>query len=140
MESSSILVFLGNAFSINWLFFCISVFLAYGLGGVWYSPKILGHKWAEIINPNFKETKEEKSIILPMIVQFLATALLALAIFVGVKISIFQTTLFLIAMGGWQKASLLFKYPYFKKFLVVALIELGYFMLTIIIFLIFALL
>lgn len=122
---------------INWLLFIIATIIAYAFGALWYSPILFGKIWANIVDTDFASKKPEDMSFYPMIVQFFATALLGLAIFTTIQISISATILFILASAGWQKAGLFFKYPNFKTFTTMASIEVGYLVVAASIFLIF---
>ena len=124
---------------ISWILLIVAILIVYSLGALWYSPVLFGDKWGEIVNPKFTKPSKEKVSFLPMIYQFIATALIGFVIFIGVRISIPLTIMLLVSAAGWQKASLFFKYPQFDTFVKVAFIEVGYFTIASLLFVVFGL-
>ena len=136
METTHICICATLFGNLNWLIYAIATIVVYALGALWYSPLLFSKRWVSIIDPNFATKKPEEISFLPMILQFFATAILGLFIFTAIKFSVALTVLFIIAAAGWQKASLFFKYPKSSTFATIAAIEVGYFALASLLFLI----
>lgn len=61
--------------NVNWLAVGIGTVLSFMLGWLWYSPKVLGKKWAE--GSGIELTDSSAMPVTPLIFQLLATFLLA---------------------------------------------------------------
>ena len=138
MNSVQNMPFLTLLWQINWLNYGIAVTVVYALGVLWYSPVLFGPRWTKLAHAHPHKTFVPKLGVLPMVVQFGATAVLGFALFMGVLVSLPLTILFLITTALWQKASIFFKYPKLATFISVALIEIGYFLLASTLFFVFA--
>ena len=68
--------------SVNWLAVIVGTLVAFGLGWLWYSPKMFGDKWAK-----WNDLKKEdcKNMTSAMVSQFFATFLLAWLVGVTAK-------------------------------------------------------
>jgi hypothetical protein len=60
---------------INWLAVGIGTFLSFMLGGLWYSPKLFGVKWAEGVGVEIGSGSTQP--VPALVTQFLGTLLLA---------------------------------------------------------------
>lgn len=135
--------------SISWLWYIIAVIVVFGLGALWYS--VLFRK-AWICNVGFEcECKADLAngekchctggkSFLPMLFQFIATLLLGFMYFVLTAISIWLSVIVFVAVAAWLKASLKFKIMNWGRYMRVAAIEVGYFTVASILFVLFALL
>lgn len=141
---------LGNAcpFSqISWLWYAISVVVVFGLGALWYG-KFFSKSWLKAVDykcpcgadiQNGEECKCESNSVLPMIFQFIATLLIGLMYFVLVALSAWVAILVVITVCGWMKSTLKFQIAEWKRFMTLALIDVGYFFIASLIFIGFAL-
>lgn len=131
--------------TISWLWYAVSVVVVFGVGGLWYG-KFFTKKWIAAVDYKCScgadMAKGEKCACknnggsLTMIFQFLATGLVGLMYFL---LSWPMALIVAVAMSGWMKATLKFQKPDWKQYFTLAMIDVGYFFLSSIIFILFAL-
>lgn len=68
---------------INWLATIVGFVLSFGLGMIWFSPKMFGKKWAEGVG--ISSDKPDKAPVAAMIAQAVGTFLLAWTVGVTAK-------------------------------------------------------
>ncbi len=61
--------------NVNWIAVVVGAAVAFFLGGLWYSPKVFGKKWAEGVGLSSDDTKHPAAVTL--IIQMIGTFLLA---------------------------------------------------------------
>ena len=125
---------------INGWAFLASVLLVFVLGAFWYS--ILFVKmWKEVnkIDDTDASKIEKGNFFVTMFLQLTATALVGFVFFVLTKLSCLLAILVAIAIIGWMKANLKFKFTDWKTFIKASITEAGYFAIAAIIFILFAL-
>ncbi len=61
--------------NVNWIAVVVGAVVAFLLGGLWYSPKVFGKKWAEGVGVNPDDSKHPPAVT--MLVQVIGTFLLA---------------------------------------------------------------
>ena len=129
-----------NIFSeINWLWFAISVIVAYAAGAVWFT-FIFKNAWIRVFKIEMPEKVKPVGAILTMTIQLFVTALFGLMFFVLVPISKMISVFVLVSFCGWQKGTLKFRYSNWKEFFTAAIVEVGYTFIVGVIFFLFALL
>ena len=62
--------------NVNWLAVIVGAVVAFFLGWIWYSPKVLGRKWAEGVGIDL-DTECDTMPVAAMVTQAIATLLLA---------------------------------------------------------------
>ena len=134
---------------ISWLWYAVSVFIAFILGWVWYN--FFAERWAKAVNYGVcacgadlgkgeKCTcKPNAKAFFPMLVQLLATCLIGFMYFVLVRVCTGLTILVAVAIIGWMKGSILFSTPTKRRRIDRILIDVGYFTIISVIFILFAL-
>tara|TARA_B100000959_G_scaffold90987_1_gene96749 strand:+ start:5841 stop:6287 length:447 start_codon:yes stop_codon:yes gene_type:complete len=79
---------------VNWLAVGVSTILCFMLGGLWYSPRLFGTKWAEGVGvPTGPGTKQP---IAALLMQFVATLLLAWIMSVAHNIGAYPTAVLIV--------------------------------------------
>ncbi len=124
---------------INWWIYLASVVTVFIIGAIWFS-FLFSKMWMEV-NKLDKDAKiSTGNMVFTMLFQLTTTALLGLAIFVLVSETSWELTLFvIIGVVGWMKSNLKFKFNDFKTFFKAAISEVGYFAISAIVFMLFAL-
>ena len=129
-----------------WLWWALSVVVTYVLGWLWYS-KLFMKSWvtAEQIKCNCgadlaKDEKCtcEKMSVFPMIVQFLATALVGLAFFLLTGVSVWLAAIVALAALAWEKGAIFFRVWDCKRAFKLVWIEVGYYCVALLIFILTA--
>lgn len=147
MENCSMATSCCSMLQISWLWFFVALIITYSLGALWFG-KLFMKPWAESRDIKCEQCNSDfakgekcncKHSPFPMIMQFIATALIGLMIFVLTNISAYLALFVLVATAGWMKANLAFQVPDLKKYFKLASIEVGYYFVCGIIFLFFAL-
>lgn len=133
---------------INWLWYAVSVIVAFVMGMIWYG-KLFTKSWVKAVryecpcgadlSKGEKCTCDPKSGILVMIMQIITTALVGLMYFLLVGVSYWYAIIVVIAVCGWMKLSLKFQIPEWKRYFTLAIIDVGYFFIVSLIFILFAL-
>jgi len=125
-----------------WLWWGLSVVIVYLIGWIWYS-KIFAHNWCECEQLKCKcgadlakgeECTCKKGSFYPMIIQFLATAVVGFAFFLIAARSVWVAVIAAIGVLGWEKAVTLFRVSDRKRACKVIWIEVGYYCLALIVF------
>ena len=134
---------------ISWLWYAVSVVLAFMSGWAWYN--FFSARWVRAVNYGLcacgadlakgeKCTcKPDAKAFLPMIVQLLATCFIGYLYFVLVQICIGVAIFAAVAIIGWIKANILFSTPDKQRRIDRILIDAGYFAMISVIFILFAL-
>lgn len=135
---------------ISWLWFGVAVAVVFFIGFLWYGV-FFAKRWIKAVRYEkcacgADLTKGEKctckfnslSAMLPMCMQLVASALVGLMYFVAMQIAWEMGVLILFAMIGWMKASILFSAPERKRRCDLIFIDVGYFMIASIVFMMFA--
>jgi hypothetical protein len=131
---------------INWLWLAVAVVVNFIIGAFWHSEKLgFGKAWADVFAVKIPEKDQIKTymMIVPMLSQFLAMALLGLMYFTLYTAfgSVCVQILVLCAIALWMKSILIFRYcADFKRFCKAALIEAGYFVIASVVFILASLL
>jgi hypothetical protein len=124
---------------INWWFYLASVVTVYIIGAIWFS-FLFAKMWIEANKIDVTEKGSTGNMVFTMLFQLFTTALLGLSIFVLVSETSWELAAFMvIAVAGWMKANLKFKFNDFKTFFKAAISEVGYFAVSAIVFILFAL-
>ena len=136
-------------FGISWLWYAVSVVIAFVSGWFWYN--FFSIRWAkavnyglcpcgaDFINGEKCTCKPDALAFLPMIVQFLATCLIGYMYFVLVKICIGLAILVAVAIMGWMKGNIFFSTSTKQRRIDRILIDVGYFAIVSVIYILFAL-
>jgi len=123
---------------INWWIYIASVVTVFIIGAIWFS-FLFAKMWMEV-NKLDKDAKiSTGNMVFTMLFQLTTTALLGLAIFLVTKISWELALFVIIGVVGWMKSNLKFKFNDFKTFFRAAISEVGYFAVSAIVFMLFAL-
>ena len=129
-----------------WLWWGISVVIVYLIGWFWYS-KFFTKAWIESEQIKCKcgadLVKGEKCAcesmsFIPMLVQLLATALVGFAFFCITAVSVWFAVIVAVAVLGWEKANILFRAMDFKRASKIIWIEVGYYSIALLIFILVA--
>jgi hypothetical protein len=134
---------------ISWLWYAVSVVVAFMSGWAWYN--FFSARWvkavkygvcpcgADIGKGEKCTCKPNAKAFLPMIVQLLATCLIGYLYFVLVQICIGVAIFAAVAIIGWIKANILFSTPEKQRRIDRIWIDAGYFAIVSVIFILFAL-
>ncbi len=95
---------------VNWIAVVVGAVVAFGVGALWYSPKMFGTKWAEW---NGLKLDNPKNMTCAMVLQFIATFLLARVVWVTAKNEALLTLILIIitimaliiSNGKWAQKS-----------------------------------
>ena len=123
---------------INWWIYLVSVVTVFIIGAIWFS-FLFSKMWIEANKIDVTEKGSTGNMVFTMLFQLFTTALLGLAIFVVTKISWELAVFMVIAVAGWMKSNLKFKFIDYKTFFKAAISEVGYFAISAIVFILFAL-
>lgn len=123
---------------INWWAYIGSVVTVFIIGAFWFS-FLFKKMWIETNKIDLNITGSTGNMVFTMVFQLLTTALLGVAIFLLTKVSIDLTIVMIIAVSGWMKSNLKFKFVDFRTFYKAAIAEVGYFAISSIVFLLFSL-
>ncbi len=123
---------------INWWIYLASVFTVFIIGAIWFS-FLFVKMWIEANKIDINEKGSTGNMVFTMLLQLFATALLGLAIFVITNISWELAIFMIIGVAGWMKSNLKFKFIDYKTFFKAAISEVGYFAVSTIVFILFAL-
>lgn len=135
---------------ISWMWYAMSVVVAFVVGAFWYSV-LFGRKWAEAIRYECAcgadlakgqecTCKRGASVYMTFLLQFASTALIGLMYFVLTGVSVALSALVVVAVSAWMKATLKFEIPDFKRWITLCAINVGYFFVASLIFILFSLL
>lgn len=123
---------------INWLWFIISVIIAYAVGALWYSV-LFSKTWMRIFKIEMPEKPQTSNMVVTMLMQLVVTILYGLLFFILVSISVWIGVLTLLVFCGWQKGGLKFQFVRWNEFSMAAIISAGHTFITGLIFILFAL-
>lgn len=139
----------GGAFSqISWLWYCISVVLAFGMGALWYTV-LFGKQWIKAVNyvcacganlSNEEKCSCKARFPWEMIFQLISTAIVGMMFFLLTPLSLVMAVIVVFAFAGWTKSMLKFQIADWKRFITLASIDVGYFVVVSIIFIGFSML
>ncbi len=133
---------------ISWLWYTVAVIIAFGTGALWYTV-IFGKQWIKAVNYECRcganlskgeECKCESRFPWEMIFQFISTAVIGLMYFFLTQISLCMSIFVCIAFAAWTKSMLKFQIADWKRYITLALVDVGYFVVVSAIFILFALL
>lgn len=123
---------------ISWLWYIVAVVVSFGVGALWYG-KLFSKAWIKAVEykcacgadlqKGEKCTCKSRSV-LPMVLQFVSTALIALMYFILVAYGAWLALAVAIAVSAWMKASLKFRIADWKRFVTLASIDVGYFFIV----------
>ena len=83
---------------VNWLAVGVSTMICFGLGALWYSPKLFGTKWAQGVGIEIgPETKQPMGAL---IVQFVGTLILAWIIALAHTNGAYSSAVLIVIMGA----------------------------------------
>jgi hypothetical protein len=129
-----------------WLWWGVSVVVVYLVGWFWYS-KFFTKSWIESEQIKCKCGADlakgerctcEKMSFIPMLAQLLATALIGFVFFCMTAMSVWFAVIVAIAVLGWEKANVLFRVTEFKRARKIIWIEVGYYCVALLIFILIA--
>lgn len=139
----------GGTFSqISWLWYCISVVLAFGMGALWYTV-LFGKQWIKAVNyvcvcganlSNEEKCSCKARFPWEMIFQLISTAIVGMMFFLLTPLSLVMAVIVVFAFAGWTKSMLKFQIADWKRFITLASIDVGYFVVVSIIFIVFSML
>ena len=122
---------------INWWAFGGSVLLVFAVGALWYS--VLFVKiWKEVNKIDDTGKISTGNMVFTMLLQLLSTALVGLTFFILTKVSLLFAILVAVAIVGWMKSTLKFRFVDWKTFIKAVVAEAGYFAVAVLIFILFA--
>lgn len=134
----------------SWLWYWISIVVVFMVGWLWYG-KLFNKKWIKAVryqctcgadlSKGEKCTCKNKSmlpLLMYMFMQLVVTMLLGLMYFGLTQISIWWSLIVAVAIAGWMKASLKFQIAEWKRYVTLAIIDVGYFFLASLLFMLFA--
>jgi len=142
-----------------WLWWALSVIVAYLVGWLWYSV-FFKTEWAKLesgpctcgadctcgchegkectCGPDCKCTCCHGHSMMPMVVQFAATALVGFVLFWATHVSIWLALGIAIAFSGWAKASIFFRAGWSKRARSLIWIDVSYLFIVCLIFILVA--
>lgn len=123
---------------INWWIFAGAVLVVFAIGALWYSVLFV-KTWKEINKIDDNAEITIGNMIATMLLQFISTAMVGFVFFILTHLSVFLAIFVTIAIGGWMKSNLKFKFTDWKTFVKAAVAETGYFTVAAIVFILFAL-
>ena len=122
---------------INWWAFGGSVLLVFAVGALWYSV-LFAKAWKEVNKIDDTGEISAGNMVFTMLFQLLSTALVGLTFFILTKVSLFLAILVAVAIIGWMKSTLKFRFTNWKIFFKAVVSEVGYFAVAALIFILFA--
>lgn len=135
--------------SVNWLWYSVAVLIVFFLGAVWFVVLFSrSWAWAARITPvgNGKEVIEDDvayragfKSFRTMLAQFCSTLLLGLVYFMVTPLSLWLSLLIAIASSAWMKTIMHFEVRNWKRYVTLAAVDVGYFFISSLIFIFFAL-
>ncbi len=123
---------------INWLWYFISVIVVVTMGTLWYTVLFIS-QWIQVFKVDMPDENRPMSAYPTILLQLLSVTLFGLAFFILTKIFLWLALLILVAICGWQKGLLKFRYVQWKEYFTAAWIEAGYTFIAGLIFIFFAL-
>lgn len=136
----------GFCSEISWLWYSIAVVLAFGLGALWYTV-LFGKQWIKAVNyecncgANLSKGEKctcKSKFPWEMIFQFIGTALIGLMYFIVTPISWVLSAIICFAFAGWTKSMLKFQIANWNRYITLGLIDVGYFIIVSVLFIIFS--
>ncbi|MDP3397885.1 MAG: DUF1761 domain-containing protein [Bacteroidales bacterium] len=133
---------------ISWMWYGISVLLAFGAGALWYTV-LFGKQWIKVVNyecacganlSKGEECKCKSRFPWEMIFQFVSTVIIGIMYFLLTSVSVALAIIVCLAFAGWTKSMLKFQIADWNRYITHALIDVGYFTLVSAIFIVFSLL
>lgn len=136
--------------SVNWLWYTVAVVIVFFLGAVWFV-LLFGRAWAwaariipagngkEVIEDDIAYRMGFKSFG-TMFAQLCSTLLLGLVYFMVSPISVWLSILIAVATSAWMKTIMHFEIRNWKRYVTLAAVDIGYFFVSSLIFISFALL
>lgn len=131
---------------ISWLWYVISVVVAFGMGALWYTV-LFGKKWIKAVNyvclcgANIYDGEEctcKGRFPWEMLFQFMGTALIGLMYFLLTPVSLWLSIIACVAFAGWTKSMLKFQIAGWSRYITLAMIDVGYFVVVSVIFILFS--
>lgn len=131
---------------ISWLWYVTSVIVTFLIGALWYG-WLFSKPWIKAVqykcNCGADLSKGEKCTckqrsLLPMVIHFIALAMVGLTYFVLTSVSVWLSVFVVIAISAWMKSALKFQIADWKRYMIQASIDVGYFGIVSIIFILFA--
>ncbi len=122
---------------INWLWYVVAVVVAFAAGALWYS-KLFRKTWMEVNQIDPQQQVSKANMISTLLLQFLSTAVLGLMFFILVQQSLCLAIIVTIGIAAWLKSTLKFRMADIKRFWKAAWIDVGYFCVVAVIFMLFA--
>ncbi len=136
MESSK--AFFDLFSDISWLWYVISVLVAYAAGALWYTV-LFGKQWIKAVHfecqCGAKLYKGETCTCSPhfpveMVFQFISTGIVGLMYFVLTPVSIWMAILVGLSFSAWTKSMYKFEIASWERFTILAAINVGYFVVV----------
>ncbi|MDD2488246.1 MAG: DUF1761 domain-containing protein [Bacteroidales bacterium] len=133
---------------ISWLWYCGGVVVSFLAGALWYG-FLFPKTWmkavryecacgADVVNGE-KCTCKSRGVFLTMLFQFISTAFVVFMYFVLTPISIWLSVIVVVAVCAWMKSNLKFQISNWKRYITLALIDVGYFFIVSVIAVLFSL-
>lgn len=133
---------------ISWLWYCVGVVVSFLAGALWYG-FLFPKTWmkavryecacgADVVNGQ-KCTCKSGGVFLTMLFQFISTAFVVFMYFVLTPISIWLSVIVVVAVCAWMKSNLKFQISNWKRYMTLALIDVGYFFIVSVIAVLFSL-
>ena len=131
---------------ISWLWYVISVVVAFGMGALWYTV-LFGKQWVKAVNyvclcgANISDGEEctcKGRFPWEMLFQFVGTALIGLMYFILTPVSFWLSIIVCVAFAGWTKSMLKFQIAGWSRYITLAMIDVGYFVVVSVIFILFS--
>lgn len=122
----------------NWWIYLLSVVTVFIIGAIWFS-FLFVKMWIEANKIDMTVKGSTGNTVFTMLFQLFSTALLGLAIFLITKVSWELTIVAILGIVAWMKSNLKFKFVDWKMFFKAAISEVGYFAISAIVFMLFAL-
>ena len=136
----------GSFYEISWLWYCVSVVAAFGLGALWYTI-LFGKQWIKAVNYECvcgaNLSKGEKCTCKgrfpwEMLFQVIGTALIGFMYFILTPVSLWLSVIVCVAFAGWTKSMLKFQIAGWSRYITLAMIDVGYFVVVSVIFILFS--
>lgn len=122
----------------NWWAYIGSVVTVFIIGAIWFSFLFM-KMWVEANKIDLNQKGSTGNTIFTMLFQLFTTALLGFSIFIITKISTDIAIVYILAVAGWMTSNLKFKFVDWKMFYKASLAEVGYFLVSGFVFLMFGL-
>lgn len=131
---------------VSWLWYAIAVIVVYAVGALWYTV-LFGKYWLKALNYiclcGANLSIDEKCTCKPrfpyeMVFQFISTAILGLLYFLVAPFSIWVSVAIVVAFSAWTKSMMKFQIADWRRFKTLAAIDVGYFVIASIVFILFS--